>query len=59
MNLNFSIAYKDGGIGSQRCLTMKEVINVVKQLKDRKQVKGIAIFNDAEYKETIPIGGLV
>jgi hypothetical protein len=50
--------YRDGRCGVERYRTMLEAVNVVKSLKDRSIVKGIALYVGGEYQETIPIGGL-
>ena len=59
----YSIVYHchAGGchIGFQRHGTMTEAVGVIKQLKDRSDVLGVAEYNGKTYGETIKVGGLV
>ncbi len=61
--LGYSIVYHchAGGchIGFQRHETMKKAVDVIKQLKDRSNVLGVAEFNGKTYGETIGIKGLL
>ena len=54
-----ALVYENGNIGINRFNTMKEAIDVVKNLTDPKTIKGIALYSGDEYQETIPIDGLM